>query len=198
MTLPVGLRGRLVALALLLIPVILVMKFVFWPLLESYLSTADNLEITRDEITRYQRLLNQAPALQAAVTRVERTRPLAPYLLTGTNRALAAAGLQRNLQDAAKTHQVTILSLRVQNPVDDGPLERILVEARMRAGTRELRDFLYFIETTTPYLFVEDLSINVRQTRRRSRVSSGELEVRVTLYGLRAPDTPETLGSVNG
>lgn len=198
MTLPEGIRGRLVALGLLLVPVILLMKFAFWPLLESYTSAADELEITREEITRYQRLLNQAPALQAAVSRIERTRPLAPYLLSGTNRALAAAGVQRNLQDAAKTHNVTILSLRVQNPVDDGPLERILVEARLRADTKELRDFLYFVETTTPYLFVEELSIDVRPTRRRRAVANNPLEVRVTLYGLRAPDAPETLGSVNG
>ena len=197
MTLPVGMRGRLVALSLLLIPAILVVRFAFWPLLESYVSATDDLETTRDEITRDQRLMNQEPALQAAVTRFERTRPLAPYLLSGTNRALAAAGLQRNLQDAAKEHDVTILSLRVQNPVEDGPLERVLVEARLRAGIPELRAFLYFIETTTPYLFVEDLNINVRQTRRRSKTSSG-LDVRVTLYGLRAPDTAQALGPANG
>jgi len=197
MTLPVGVRGHLVALALLLIPAILLSNFIVWPLLKSYFSAADDLEATRDEISRYQRLLHQAPALRAAVAEVERTRPLAPYLLTGTNRALAAAGLQRHLQDAAKKNGVTILSLRVQNPVDDGPLERISVEARLRTGTDELRKLLYFIETTTPYLFVEELSINARQTRRRSVAVSG-LDVRMTLYGLRAPAPLEARGSVDG
>lgn len=198
MTLPGGMRGRLVALGLLLVPLIILIRFAFSPLLASYSSAAGDLEWTRDEIARYQRLLNEAPALQDAVGRLERTRPLAPYLLSGTNRALAAAGVQRNLQDAAKAHNVTILSLRVQNPVDDGPLERVLVEARLRADTKELRDFLYFVETTTPYLFVEELSINVRPSRRRRGVFNNALEVRMTLYGLRAPDAPETLGSVNG
>ena len=167
MTLPTGTRGRLVALALLLIPLILLAHYVLSPLIASLVSRGDDLAETRGEIARYQRLIGQMPALRGAVERLERTRPLAPYLLQGDNRALAAAGLQRNLQQAAQEHGVTILSLRVKNPATDGPLERIAVEARLRAGTRELRDLLYFVETTTPYLFVEGLSINARQTRRR-------------------------------
>lgn len=198
MTLPTGLRGRLVALALVLIPAILLARYVFWPAAESYFATADELMASREEIRRYQRLLNELPALQAAVARLERTQPLSPALLSGTNRALAAASLQRRLQDAASEHGATILSLRVQNPVTDGPLERISVEVRLRADMRKLRDLLHAIETASPYLFVEDFSVNVRNVRRR-QVTPGGLETRLTLYGLRAPDdTQEAPGGKRG
>ena len=197
MTLPTGIRGRLLALSLLLIPLILVAKFVLWPWLQSYASTEDDLDSTREEIVHYQRLLSEQPALQAAVARLERTRPLSPYLLAGTNRALAAAGLQKQLQDAATKHGVTILSLRVQNPASVGPLERISVEARLRAGIPELRDLLYWIETARPYLFVEDISINARRAGRRTTTPGG-LEVSLTLYGLRDNDRPTDMESSNG
>jgi len=197
MTLPVGTRGRLLALALVLIPAILLVNYVLWPLVESYVSTGDDLMTTRDEIVHYQRLLNELPALQAAVTRLERTQPLSPYLLAGKNRALAAAGLQKQLQDAATKYGVTILSLRVQNPVSAGPLERISVEARLRAGTEEMRDLLYFIESNQPYLFIEDLSVNVRHPGRR-RTAPGGLEASLTLYGLRKPDAQVAMGNRNG
>jgi len=197
MNLPVGIRGRVLALCMALIPLILVVNYVLWPLVSSYVSSGDDLVSTRDEIRHYRRLLNELPALQEAATRLERTRPLSPYLLAGTNRALAAAGLQKQLQDAATQHGVTILSLRVQNPVSAGPLERISVEARLRAGTRELRDLLYFIETTRPYLFIEDLSINVRNRGRRS-TATGRLEARLTLHGLRTPDSQEAMGGSHG
>ena len=197
MTLPQGVRGRLVALALVLIPAIALIRFGIWPLVESYASSDSELAQTRAEISRYQQLLNELPALEAAVEELERTRPLAPYLLAGTNRALAAADLQRRLQDAAEKHGVTILSLRVKTPVDDGQLERISVEARLRAGIRELRDLLYIVETTTPYLFVEDLSINVRQPRRVRRAPSG-LEISLTLFGLRTPDAVGIAGAGHG
>ena len=115
MTLPVGPRGRMLALAMALIPAILVIHYALRPLAESYFSAGDDLVNTRDEIVHYQRLLNELPTLQAGVDRLERTQPLSPYLLAGTNRALAAAGLQKQLQDAATKFGVTILSLRVQN-----------------------------------------------------------------------------------
>jgi len=197
MILPTGIRGRLLALSLLLIPLILAVKFVLWPVLQSYASTGEDLISTRDEIVHYQRLLGEQPALQAAVARLERTRPLAPYLLAGTNRALAAAGLQKQLQDAATKHGVTILSLRVQNPASVGPLERISVEARLRTGIPELRDLLYWIETARPYLFIEDLSINARRAGRRTRTPGG-LEVSLTLHGLRDNDRPMDMESSNG
>ncbi len=198
MILPTGMRGRLVALALVLIPMILLVHYVLWPLVWAYASAGEELEAARDEIARYQRLLNELPSLQSAATRLERTRPLAPYLLEGQNRALAAAGLQRGLQDAAAKHGATVLSLRVRNPIADGPLERISVEARLRAGASELRDLLYFIETSTPYLFVSDLSINVRHSRRRIKAKSDLMEVSLTLYGLREPDAEPIAGGVHG
>ena len=204
MTLPHGPRGRLVALALLLIPVILLGRFVVWPIVTTLASSGSALEATRDEIARYQRLLNELPVLEAAVNELERNHPLGAYLLSGNNRALAAANLQRRLQENAEKHNVTILSLRVRPPVAADPLERIVVEARLRADMRALRDLLYYVETATPYMFVDDLSVNVRRSRsRRARTAqtgtaSTGLEINLTLYGLRTPDRTEPPRSERG
>jgi general secretion pathway protein M len=197
MTLPQGPRGRLVALALLLIPVILLARFVVWPLVTTYVSSDSTLEATRDKIARYQRLLNELPALEAAVNELDRKNPLDPYLLSGKNRALAAAGLQRRLQEAAEKHGVTILSLRVRPPLAEARMERIAVEARLRADIRPLRELLYYVETTTPYMFVDNLSIKVRRSRRARSTPTG-LEINLTLYGLRAADRVEKPGGRHG
>ena len=190
MTLPQGPRGRLVAAALLLIPVILLARFAVWPLVTTYASSGSALEATRDKIARYQRLLNELPALETAVTELDRNNPLAPYLLSGKNRALAAANLQRSLQEAAEKHGETILSLRVRPSVAEARMERIAVEARLRADIRPLRELLYDLETTPPYMFVDNLSIKVRRSRRARSTPTG-LEINLTLYGLRAADRTE-------
>lgn len=197
MTLPTGIRGQLVALGMLLILLFLLARFLVWPVVDSYVEATETLEDTRSEVARYQRLLGQAPVLRDAIDQFEQTRPLAPYLLPGASRSLAAAGLQRHLQDAAEAHEVTVLSLRVQKAAEDGPLERIGVDARLRSGTLQLRDLLRFFETSRPYLFVEDLSINVRQSRPRT-APVGRLEVRLTLYGLRATEPAGLRGAGNG
>lgn len=198
MTLPTGMRGRLVALGLVLIPLLLLLRFAAWPLIDRLSSAEEERAAKRAAIAHYQRLLAQAPGLEAAVSRLERTRPLASYLFAGGNRALAAAGLQRTLQASAKKNGATVLSLRVMEPVADGPLERIPVEARLLAGIGEARNLLYEIETATPYLFIDTIDIDVRRSRRRQTAAAEPLSIRLVVYGLRASDGPAPDGSANG
>ena len=190
MTLPVGVRGRLVALALLLIPLILLVRFALLPAFGAWMSQEDELAETRLQINHYRRLLAQMPALREAATELKQTRPLSALLLSGDNRALAAAGLQRSLQRAVEEHGATMLSLRVKPAGTQGTLEKIAVEARLRSDIRQLRDLLYYVETSKPYLFVDDLSINVRAARRRAK-RNDLLDVTLTVFGLRQPEALE-------
>ena len=190
MNLPVGVRGRLVALALLLIPLILLVRFVVWPAAGAWMEREDELAETRLQITHYRRLLAQMPALREAAAQFEQTRPLSSLLLSGGNRALAAADLQRSLQRAVEEQGATMLSLRVKPTAPQGTLERIAVEARLRSDVRQLRDLLYYVETSTPYLFIDDLSINVRTARRRSP-RNDLLDVTLTVFGLRQAEALE-------
>lgn len=197
MTLPLGVRGRLVALALLLIPLVLLLRFVVWPAADAWMSLEDELAETRLQIDHYRRLLAQMPALREATAELERTRPLSALLLSGDNRALAAADLQRSLQHAVQEHGATMLSLRVKPTDSQGALERIAVEARLRADVRQLRDLLYYVETSTPYLFVDDMSINVRTARRRAP-RNDLLDINLTVFGLRQPEGSEPGGVQDG
>jgi general secretion pathway protein M len=197
MTLPLGIRGRLVALALLVIPLILVLRYAVWPAADAWISVEDELAETRLQIDHYRRLLAQMPALREATAELERTRPLSALLLSGDNRALAAADLQRSLQSAVQEHGATMLSLRVKPTGSQGALEQIAVEARLRADVRQLRDLLYYVETSTPYLFVDDLSINVRTARRRGP-RNDLLDVNLTVFGLRQPEASEPGGVQDG
>lgn len=196
MTLPVGVRGRVVAVSLLVIPLILLLNYGIGPLVKAYLATGEDIHAAEDDIKRYQRIIAELPSLKAAMTQFEQEQPLAPFLLTGSNPALAAAGLQRRLQDIAAKHGVRIVSVRVQPPVPDGPLQRISVQARLSADTAGLRDILYELEANRPYVFVDDLTITARPRRRN--VSSDVLEIRITLSGLRAPDAAEREETSNG
>ena len=126
----------------------------------------------------------------------EQEQPLAPFLLSGSNPALAAAGMQRRLQEIAGKHGVRIVSVRVQPPVPDGPLERISVQARLSSDTAGLRGILYELEANRPYVFVDDLTITARPRRRN--VSDDVLEVRISLSGLRKPDAVERQELSNG
>jgi general secretion pathway protein M len=182
--LPDGTRGQFVALALLLIVIILATKFLLMPLADLYRETDDEIFDMRQDIVRYRHLLAEHPGLQKMADRLKHNDPLSPITLPGGNQALAAAELQQRLQDAAKKNGVRIVSLRIRPPGTEGPMERIAVEARMQAETVGLRNLLFELETGTPYLFLDQLSIRSRTARRR-RTSSESLDVRLELHGMR-------------
>lgn len=193
MNLPTGTRGRLVAVAILLILVILVAEYLVMPAIASYRQSRDDIYTMQDDLNRYQRILDRLPTLQASVEQLNRTGPLRPYLLSGNNRALAAAGLQTRLQAAADKHGAKIVSLRVRDTLDDGPFERVPVDVHLQAGLSEIVELLQGLQNSHPILFAESLSIQAR-ARRRGRAGGGELDVRITLYGLRAADGAGTGG----
>jgi hypothetical protein len=189
MTLPTGVRGQFMAVALLLILLLLAYQFIGLPLLDAYQARSQAIEDTERTIRRYRNLLAQEPALRAFSERYASQRPLAPLLLPGGNPALSGAALQQQLQDLAGQHDVRVLSLRVRQTEEDGLFERIAVEARMQSDITGLRDLLYDIEQSEPYLFVENLAVRSRPQRRRSstQASRDVLDTRLLVYGLRSP-----------
>jgi len=196
MTLPVGPRGRFLAIALLAIPVVLLLHFAVFPLLAAYGDIRDDIAEAQQEIPRYRRIIAERPALEAAAKHLQHEQSATGLLLEGDNPALAAAGLQRRLQDIAEQHGARVLSVRVDTPVADGPLQRVSVQARLQADSRGLRDPLQALETGAPYLFVESLNINARAARRGTPTDA--LDVRLTLSGLRVPDTAQPQGDGHG
>ena len=185
MTLPKGARGRFVAIGLLLVPLILLANFGVRPLIGAYMGMTDGIAQAEDDIARLSRILSERPSLEASATHLRKTQATAPFLLAGESATLAAAGLQRHLQTVADQAGVQVVSVRVEEPAADGPLERIALLVRLQADNRGLRDLLYALETGTPYLFVEALNVSVRSGRRA--VLADPVDVRLTLSGLRTP-----------
>lgn len=188
MNLPSGSRGRLLALALLLLPLALLLRFAVVPAWQAYTAQGERITETRAQLQRYRRLAAQLPALREQVAGLREQQVLTPYLIDAPNSALAAAGVQQRLQDMARAHQGRILSTRVLRSESDGPFERVTVNARMQIQLEGLQAMLYELETSQPYLFVDELSVMARAVRRYRRAApdtAGPLETRLTLYGLR-------------
>jgi general secretion pathway protein M len=189
MTLPTGIRGQLVAIGLLLIVLLLAYRFVALPAFSAYEARQESIEDTQRAVRRYRQLLAQAPALEAFSERYRSQSPLAPLLLPGDNPALSGAALQQRLQDLARQHDVRVLSLRIRPTEEDGRFERVGVEVRMQSDMTGLRDLLYDIEQSTPYLFVDSLAVRTRPQRRRGTVPQAThvLDTRLVVFGLRSP-----------
>lgn len=195
MNLPSGYRGKLVAVGLLVIPILLLLRFAVVPAWSAYQSIGEETRSAQRKIQRLRLLSANLPELQERERRLRSANVLTPYLLSAGNSALAAADVQRRLQSIANAQQGRVLSTRVLKSEIDGPFEQVRVNARLQLSLEGLQTLLYELETTTPYLFVDDLSIIARTIRTR-RVRRGQpaaqktvLEARFDVYGLRRIDT---------
>lgn len=191
MNLPTGTQGRLLALAILLIPMALLFRFGILPLWEAYQSGGSGIAEAREQLERYQRLGAQVNMWREYEQRLRDAGQLAPYLIDAPNAALAAASVQQRLKEVAGAHDGRILSTRViKNSDQDGPFERITVGARLQLTLEGLQSLVHELETGQPYLFFDNVSVMSRPARRgrrhrAKRVQSNLLETRLTLYGLR-------------
>jgi len=190
MNLPTGRRGKLVALALLVICSVLVFELAVQPTWRAYMSLRDDIDEAGLQLQLYRAVAGQMPALHELKQRLASENPLQPYLLQGRNRALAAAMLQRHLQDLVTEQGGRVMSMRALHHETVGPLEKIKLNARFQVDTPGLKKVVLGIEGNRPLLLVEQMNITSPQSRTRSRTA--HLDVRLTLSGLRVPADTES------
>jgi general secretion pathway protein M len=104
-----------------------------------------------------QQIAQQERLLRAAARRpVNIQRDL---LLSGETSGMAGAELQRVISDLARQNGMSLRSAHVAAPKRELDLIVIGVDVSLQGHTEGLRSFLHAIETGTPVLFIETLSI---------------------------------------
>ena len=186
MNYPQGQRGKIFALLILLIPLFLLVNHVVVPAWTDYSAINEDIDDARFEVSRYQRMAADLSNLKQQESVLSKRKPLAPYLLPGNNRSLAAANMQRRLQSLVKQNRGRILSTRVLKHKTAGTFEQVSLNTRFQLSVTGLQKVLYTLETATPYMFVEQINVTAKRVRRGG--NPDELDVRLTLHSLRAPD----------
>jgi hypothetical protein len=97
--------------------------------------------------------------------------------------SLASADLQAYVTKLAERH-ATLVSFGTETSAGDKVADEVRIEASMDISLRALQLLLYQLETGTPYIFVD--AMTVRPTGGNTTAVGLDLPLRVTL-GLRAP-----------
>lgn len=153
---------------------------------------------SRDQIVRFQRLVNTLPAVQAALARERDNDELAELSFDASTPSLAGAQLQSDLQEFARATDARLISAQIL-PVDasDQP-PRVSVRIQLQSDTEQLLQLLLKLEQARPLLFVEQMSIRSaarpadsaaarslarRRAQRAQGAQTGDLTVRLDVYG---------------
>jgi general secretion pathway protein M len=180
------LQSRLLALSLLLLALGLAYLTLLHPLWRAYHTSEAKIADYRENISRFERIAAKQSTLEQQVEELRQQRKLVRYTLGAQSPTLAAASLQDRVKSIVEESGGRLTSTRILPVSEVGPFYQVTVNVQMRVSTKALQDVLYGLESGTPYLLVENLTILSRGSRvyRRAQPTPAELDVRFDLSGL--------------
>lgn len=158
--LPDGRRGQILALGMGVAALLLLWAALLAPLLSWYQERAEELTQQRALAAHMQALAREIPTLRTAVAAQGPEQGGDVLLVNGNSDAIAGANLQSALQDLA-TQSGTSLDSAALAPVQPaGPLRKIGLQVSLTASWPALISFLSAIETASPRMIVDGLSLS--------------------------------------
>jgi general secretion pathway protein M len=84
-------------------------------------------------------------------------------LLEGETTGIAGANLQKLISGLVLAHGGEATSFQILPPKEDGNLTRIPMSLSISVGTDGLRDIVRGLETSTPLIFIDDITVRAEQ-----------------------------------
>lgn len=178
-------QSRLIAIALLVFVIGGLYRGVAVPAWRTYTQNNEEIELHRDRIQRFTRIAANQATLEKQVRDLEQRQDLKRYMLNQESTTLAAAALQERVKAIVEESGGKLASTRVLPAEEQGTFSKVAVSVRMTVSTEALQKVLYELESALPYLFIDDLAILARRSRRarRNEVVAQNLDVRFALAG---------------
>lgn len=168
--------SRLLALALLIAALAVPYLAVVRPFVAEL---AANRELLAEQAAlreRYGRIAANSAGLGERLDAL-REQPVAEHAyLEGASESLVAAELQSRVKSAVQSNGGTLNSTQILDATTEAGFRRLAVRVRMSASTDALPKVLYALESSEPFLFIDNVDINARTVRRRETGGKGETE----------------------
>ena len=181
---------RTMALALLAALVLALYALVAQPIIDARHDYDESIIRSLDLIARYERIGEDRPALEAKLAALDKSASASTSYLEGASASLAGATLQNRARLAIDNAGGTIRSSQILPVLQQDELERIAIRINFTSDLAGLQQALHALESASPYLFLENVTIQSqgRVNRRRARLNEDQsLAIRLDVFGFFVP-----------
>ncbi len=176
MTLPVGIRGRALAVTLTLLVLCAIVASIAVPVYLLH-QRYDSVRASAEErIDRYRRVASQRGEHQKALD-VIKARESSRFFLKSTAPTLAGAELTDLVRPMLESNGARLTSIQPTTVKDDAGFRLYSLNIGFNATPAALQKTLFAIETTMPYLFVENVTLRATVPRGYKPAPNQEPEV---------------------
>lgn len=159
-------RDRWMAVGILLSLITTILLFGVWPLISAtsdYRERADDLSF---RLARLQKVVSERPAIMAARQKLTDESQDDEFFLPRETGSLAAANLQTLIKEIVSEAEGELTSTQALPERSEDTFTRVTVKVRMNGRSDILKSILYKLESSKPYLLVDNLNIRpVRMPR---------------------------------
>jgi general secretion pathway protein M len=181
---------RTLAVAILLALVSVVLSGIVQPLLDNYRESKASVDRLEAAMQRSHAGDRDIAQVQAELTALKRRQSSTGGFLQGSNESIATAQLQDRLKTSVEGAKGELRSTQILPSRDDGKFRRITVRAQISLTTAALQRALYDVESSSPFLFLDNVIVRVRSVSqdRNKVVQDPILDVSFDLSGyIRRP-----------
>lgn len=182
--------SRALALALLAIVLLLVYLFAIEPLVDEIADARSATVRLHDAVERTDAVERKLVQLKAELARLKEHQTSAVGFIAGANESLAAAELQNRIKTSVEAAKGELRSTQPLQARDEGAFRRISIRGQIAVKLPALQRVFYELESSTPFLFLDNIEIRTQATYQINATNSAdpELDVRFDLYGyMRKP-----------
>lgn len=176
---------RAAALAILLALVWLLFSSVVQPILAAYDSAAASVARLEAALQRSRAGEHSVAQVEAELAALKKRQSSTVGTLRGSSDSIAAAQLQDRLKASIEAAKGELRSTQILPARDDGKFRRIAIRAQVTLGTAALQRAFYDIESSSPFLFLDNVVIRARSVSQQKdkRAQDPILDVTFDLFG---------------
>jgi general secretion pathway protein M len=201
MNLPIGIRGRLLAVLMLLLAVALAVAALAVPAYVLYTRYSTERTAVEERIDRYNRLSSQRVEHQRALDMLKSLES-ARFFLKNSAPNLGGAELTDMVRPLLETNTARLTSIQAVTVKDDGGYRAYSLNVGFNATPTALQKTLFALETAIPYLFIESVTMRATVPRGYKPPPNQEPEVSVQLevqaYGPKSINKGATPAAASG
>jgi general secretion pathway protein M len=169
-------QSRFLAATMLLVLVALVVGAIAIPAWSMNRHYDELISGMSDQLAIYKRVATHSGEYQAEYQRLVRLQQQDKRYLQGATESLATAELQRTVKQVVAGRKGDIISTQVVPTTEEEGFKRVAIRTRMKSTLEDMVTIFHTLESSKPYLFIDDVTIRSRPVSRRRLPAYKELD----------------------
>jgi Tfp pilus assembly protein PilO len=157
---------KILTIGIVAVALFMVYSYVISPFIESEQDIRERTEQREMLLQKYEKIISQRKEIEKKLTQIKRQQgQLNQKLLKGSTPSLAAAEMQKMLEQISKKYDLELKSVKVKDAEKEGDFLAIPLEIRLTTDLNSTRKFLADLENNQKYLIIPQLKISVKNQR---------------------------------